>query len=602
MTLNIRPFFMHAVLVWGLLLSLWYGTSDVADAQDTVQSVLCVKAPTRLAEGAVVGHLKSNVTKTRVYAGPTVGCPIIHSLTKQREFLITSRTKSLFGKQWFSIEFLDTNETGWVPAKYLSIGVTYRPEEPKKVEPEPKAVSKPSVLFASTPITPTVIAPTIDLNVRFCPDTACDRIASVSKDTEYTATEKSDTGWYQITLPNNDTGWVSGKYVAVVPEVKKTIKKKEPEKIKPITPAPIPDPCIKTVEHRVLARQYIWKSREDFYLRTIPLDGCGTIKLIQKDQVVMEYGKANIYTQVLYLDGDQLRTGYLDTSKDRPILGTFDSINPPIEIADAAQTIKDKRAYWNSLSYKLKVEWRKLKVYAKHRTADFILRTALILGVVMLVFPPSRRLMFHINQGLLRFGYFALRSRYFWRFIRKLVFIAAVIAGFIGLSILHGLWLINIANTQEKILGAVCILLITISLGWFGVRVLAFFVGVLLLLYSYIAFFISIMVTLAVWIAPSFVLLCLYYLCYRYTTSRRTRAEPPRPTPHFDSEEIERIHRDMFRLRNLYPETIIEWVRSDTIQARYKDIAEVIREKTARFNAFFEYLFGRRDTHKGTPA
>ena len=583
----------HALLVPIIVLYGW----NTAIAQTTVTVTgagnlpICMKQAEPYQDGSRLGSLKRGVTARPLYSGPSVLCPQVRRLTSKQDFVVTGQQWSSFGKPWLLIELENqSQQTGWIPAKYVEVGSSINTSTP--------VVTKP-IKDRGVAIDPIDVSPTIDLNVRACPETSCEQITSVSADSTYLASRRASNGWLYVEAAANQHGWISGKYTTEIPTIAPTVTepeiKPEPVPVEVVTPeAPIlvaapPDPC--TASHQYFKRQRpaLWQLTKPIFVRSAPLADCFDTEAISVGRGVASLYASGDYHQISYLVDGELKTGWLEKEKETDTIAYREFLSHKLTHEQITSLLKNREQYWGSFRHHFHRSKQAVTKYFNTHPVQLGMVIAFLIGSILLLIRRTRLLTLRTDQVLLRSGYFLMRSRRFWLFLRKLVFVLVCIGGCMALAFAHGAWLANFASTEEKALGGVSILLLTLSLGWFGLRVIAFITGMLLLTYSYIQFFIDVLLVIAAFLLPGLLLLALYYLRYRSTDTAHLAAPPP-----FNSIEIERIHRRMFRLRYFYPETIVTWLRGGNFSKHVKDGKKVVWAYSQQLNNFFNYVFRGR--------
>lgn len=601
-------FFKSIVVV---VICLAFNTPTLAETSgERIASAVmgCKKAATSLPEGNRYGSLKKS-RNASIFSGPSVACTLTSKLTPQTKFIVTGSAKSLFGKAWYQVQVDGQQNKQWVSARHVTLGDVVRLE------------------IGDKEIHQTLVTATLDLNARTCPDTACERVGSLTKGEGYTATKQADNGWYFVSLNNGKEGWVSGKYVmlqskeqaqrleqpedtidtqqAVVSRPSNNKETKDntkpshqqtitlPEQIqqpavKPIVPK---DPCIAKSKIAHYKDKSIWRVSEPLTFQMIPHTQCELTFELTKGNVLINLGETKHYYVIATPIESDMMQGYL---RKELFQGQYVSMElysgktDEIFTAETVEYLLTQEKYWNSIKYKLLSVWQKFQYLFAVYTAQFLCLFALILGSLVLSVRVLRRKMLRLDQLFIRTLYFSVRSRAFWHMLRRLAFILILSATVLFAMVAYVLWLKEVANLRQMIMGYGSLGLMSLSVGIFGMRVAGFFTGLLLFFLSLFEFLLFVAFLCFLFLLPSLLLLLVYYWSYR-----KGQKGGEQPQTVFNHEEIERIHERVFRLRNFYPETIISWARRGGVKQRWQSFKDVVRAKSEAFDAFFASVDAR---------
>ncbi len=618
--LNVRITVWHIVSM-GLLCWLSLMSQSVI-AQSTVvdSTAICRQKTDPLPQGEVIGELTQ--TSTAVYMGPSVVCSAFARLKKTDPFVVIGQKKSTFGKPWYIVKGTGNNKLqGWVPAKYIRLG--------KRPVPPPK--------YTTEAIDNTPIVPTVELNVRDCPSARCQRLGSLTNGQRYVATKQSSNDWYFVRINASTSGWVSGRYVRLVEEQDPEAEEKtesvdksnhttidadtkrpaepnldvEQPAQSDVTDVLVDDSLIEsnsasdsettlisdvveTIDHckmdRIRVTAYrqlgLWEVEKPFSVSTAPHDLCQKMTELTKGKAVISLGEVEGYYQLAYIQNEHLEYGYLkqDAFADQYVY--VQELPRNLETYHYYQWLNEAEIYWQTLEYKLKRTWKKVKQFAANNPEKTILLIAVVLGTLLVIPRRTRHALYKVDQALLRTGYFMLRSPRFWRFLRLMVFWFALVAVGMFLLYLYGNWLVYVASYADKFVGGSIFALFMISLGWFGVRVLCFLMAIILTLFSFSKFVLLMMLTVLVFLLPSWLLMGVAFIRYIFLK----RQMKPQTPPSDDEEQVEAIHAKFFRFRNIYPETIINWIRHDRWPSIKAQAEKLIRARSGIFNAFFSFM------------
>lgn len=600
--------FLNSILVVVVCLILASPVSAETSGERIASAVMgCNKAATSLPEGNRYGSLKKS-RNASIFAGPSVACTLTSKLTPQTNFIVTGSAKSLFGKAWYQVQIDGQRYKQWLPARHVTLGDVVRVEISDKGIPQ------------------TQVTATLDLNARTCPDTACERVGSLVKDESYTATKQATNGWYFVGFNDGKEGWVSGKYVTPltveeydksepVAETEKLADSQEevtpisstdkadtepshqqavvlPEKMQQVITKPIvpKDPCVATSKIKYHNDKRVLRVKEPLTFQMIPHSQCDLTFDLAHGKALISLGETEHYYVVAAVPSATVKQGYLRKELLQDQFVSMYTLNSDAEIftVDMANELLAKEKYWNSYGYKLKTTWQEFKKWVSKHTGKFLCIVAFMLGLLMLSVRRLRRKMLRLDQLFIRTLYFSVRSRAFWLMMRRLVFILTLSATVLFALVAYVLWLKEVANLRQMIMGYGSLGLMSLSVGMFGARVAGFFTGLLLFLLSLFEFLLFVALLVFLFILPSLLLLLVYYWTYR----KGQKGGDQLPAV-FNHEEIERIHERVFRLRNFYPETIINWARKGGIKQRWQSFKDVARAKSETFDAFFSSVDAR---------
>jgi len=598
-------------------------TSFANSAQDEsafANTKICKKAVKPLAQGKRHGTLKSTRT-IHLYAGPSLICGIDQEAPPKTTVIVLGQAKSTFGKVWYNIGLSDQSKTLWVPAKRVVLGDVVKPE------------------IAHHSITSAVMQATLSLNARSCPEIRCQVVGNLRKDTSYKVTRKADNGWYLVTLDEQKQGWANGKYLlpaaqqptisndAVATQhetssqVTSTARQVGQEKViewpsrkkreqalmantspalKTLAPksiAPKIDPCVFKTNYTRAKHYHMGYIKQGTRIQKVPHTQCELHHEFEHRKAMLHLGETELYDVFAMPVDGQIQRGYVlkDGSGKRPyrLISLFTpKQGEDMFGADMFNDLSKQETYWNSVTFKVKDFWQDTKYQVRYwyhyNTAQAIYATAFVLGLLTLIWSVSRQKMLRLDQLLLRTGYFALRSRPFWRMLRRLAVILIVAACVMFVIYLYVMWLYEVANRRQMIMGMGSLGLMSLSIGWFGARLASFFSGFILFWLSVFEFMLFVLSVCLVFLAPSLLLLAFYYGHYR-----RHAGDTATPSAPFDRNEIERIHEQVFKLRNFYPETLIRWSRQGGFKARVAQAMQLVRAKSNPFDRFFDHVNGQ---------
>lgn len=167
---------------------------------------------TETPQGPVIiakGQVKNVSSRLNVRAGAGTGHKVVTSFRNGQTF-------NIYGKEngWYKVDYSLNGSTyyGYISGDYVKVLEEFN-------KPNPPEVEKPSVPENGGNQTTTregqVIGISSRLNVRSGAGTNYSVVTTITNNTKLTINSESN-GWYNITLSNGKTGYVSSKYVKVI--------------------------------------------------------------------------------------------------------------------------------------------------------------------------------------------------------------------------------------------------------------------------------------------------------------------------------------------------------------------------------------------------
>ena len=363
---------------------------------------ICRQKTDPFPQGDVVGELTQ--TSTAVYMGPSVVCSAFARLKKTDPFVVIGQKKSTFGKPWYIVKGTGNNKLqGWVPAKYVRLG--------RRPVPPPT--------YTTEAIDDTPIVPTVELNVRDCPGARCQRLGSLTNGQRYVATKQSSNNWYFVSVNASTSGW----YIRLDDEpVNDDAERTEEPNINTEKPAqsdvtdvlvddsliesnPVSDSettlvsdVVETIDHckmdRIRVTAYrqlgLWEVEKPFSVSTAPHDLCRKMKELTKGQAVISLGEVEGYYQLAYIQNEHLEYGYLKQDAFADQYVHVQELPKNLETHHCYQWLNEAEIYWQTLEYKLKWTWKKVKQFAANNPEKTILLIAVVLGTLLVI--PRRNI------------------------------------------------------------------------------------------------------------------------------------------------------------------------------------------------------------------
>ncbi|NND82232.1 MAG: SH3 domain-containing protein [Gammaproteobacteria bacterium] len=552
---------------------------------------------TREAEPIDGAPRQASLSPTRklknTYSGPSVFCKANGNLQPTTQFTVLGITKNRLGGSWYLIQHTDSNTNRWVSVGDIVLGDSVPIEQTVQVK-EARVVT-PTQIQASL-IPSTILSSPIDLSVRMCPQTQCDRVGTVSKNKHYQSDRQAANGWYRVELEGSVKGWASNKYLTPIKDssdnetqLASTLPAEEVS-LKPEAKAPPFDPCRVTPKVTYYKVRKMWLLKAPITIAKSPHEQCGKRHSLEVGKALVPIAETEDYYLIAWASGTETVAGYLQKTKfqDQYIPMFELDRNFDVYSSRGRAYLDDHEAYWASYRYKVDQFWKDFKQWIDDYTAQALCVFALILGLLCLLTKITRRLLLAGDQMLIRSGYFMLRSRYFWRMMRRLGFLILLSIASLFIINLYAAWMIEVANTRQQIMGAVSLTFILMSLGSFAIRIFFFILGITLLFLSGVEFILFGCFLLLIFLLPSLLLLAGLYLRYR---GQENNSEEELSGV-FDRAEVERLQDKLFRLRNLYPETIVTMFREGNFNQYWEEFKNALYAQSQRFNAFFASVNG----------
>ena len=367
------------ITIMFILAAMIFSSQAVASNHITIElPTLVIKPCHKTPRALTKGQRKASLIPSRatLYTGPSVICETRGEIRINSPFIVIGTAQSTFGKPWYQVRLLNgSNKTAWLPQKYVRLGQPY--------SPVPKYVTEDLDQVA--------LVSDINLNVRSCPSTNCQRLTSLNKGESYSAFKKSSNNWYLIEI-NGQQGWVSGQYAkpiqtavpntdsqAVNTESQSVAVNEEPKKDESKQPVEVFDPCKETLRVREYSSKQVWRVVRPFQVKAAPHEQCGEMTTLNVDQALLSTGEVkNQYYQILFLNEDKaaIQTGYLYKNRFNQQYRPMHLLADDFEVYEYKDELVESERYWQSWQYK----WDRYKAFY---TANPIWATILLVGTIL---------------------------------------------------------------------------------------------------------------------------------------------------------------------------------------------------------------------------
>ena len=412
----------------------------------------------------------------KIYSGPSVICKVGQQVDVNARLIVLGSANSRFGKPWYYIKVVGSGAKGWLPKKRIALQgkVTTQTGVKKPTDRQHAskqlAEEKTAEVAVSEPITPTP------------------------------------------------------KYVA---EASVKPQPQNKSSYKPPIKTPKFDPCKVRPKVTYYRDKKIWHVQEDIRLSRVPHAQCGESFNLVKGKTLFSIGETKDFYMLVTAATNAIKVGYFPKSQFNEQYIPKHGISKRLDVYsdEAKETLLSRAEYWNSWKYPIDQNVEAFKWWFRTNTGTALCLFSIALGTLLLAFKRSRRALIAVDQVVLRTGYFFVRSQGFWQMLRRLGVILVVSAVFLFALFSYVMWLKEVANYRQMAMGVGSLVLMSLSVGWFGMRVAGFFSGVILFFLSLIEFLMFVAFLVILFLAPSLLLLLAYYILYR-----RSRQDSDVPT------------------------------------------------------------------------